>query len=135
MYQVKTLRDGRVGFRIDNDTTLSSGTHVAGRVESEGYFVRSVEQLIHDQPGLANKPIDELIRDKKYQIISILQDRTRMETGNRGGGTLYETFYWTEKRACTWGEVWFGDPAADMQVWKWEDFKANTVDPKGWPSQ
>ena len=28
IYQVKTLPNDRVGFRIDNDTTIESGTHI-----------------------------------------------------------------------------------------------------------
>jgi RHS repeat-associated protein len=130
-YQVKNLPNGRVGFRIDNDTTLSSGSHIVGRFKG---YVGSVEELIERDPSLANKSLQEIIRDpEQYPVISILANKTRGETGGQGGGNLYQTFYWTEKRACTWGEVWFGDPAADMQVWEWGDFKSRTMDPPGFP--
>jgi hypothetical protein len=132
-YQVKTLPNDRVGFRIDNDTTLSSGSHVVGRFKG---YRDSVEELIEGDPSLANKPLQEILRDpERYPVISILENRTRGQTGGRGGGNLYQTYYWTEKRACTWGEVWFGDHEADMQVWEWGDFKSRTVDPLGWPAQ
>jgi len=134
-YQVKTLDNDRVGFRIDNDTTLSSGTHVPGRWEKEGY-TDSVERLIERDSSLKTRPLYELINDpENYKLISILDNRTRGETGGRGGGNLYQTFYWTEKRACTWEEVWFGEPWADMQVWEWGNLKSKTVDPPGWPAQ
>jgi RHS repeat-associated protein len=137
-YQAVPLDNGaRVGFRIDNDTTLSSGSHVVGRYESGKYFVNSVEQLIERDQSLASKPIAEIIRDERYQVISILRNRTKDETGGQGGGNLYQTYYWTEEYDCvspSWWN-WWSSWGHDYQVWGWSDFKAKTMDPPGWPAQ
>ncbi len=134
-YQIKELSNDRIGFRIDNDTGLASGTHIANRFEDEGYR-DNVERLIERNPDLANKPLQELLRDtERYKLLSILRNRTGAETGGQGGATLYQTYYWTEKRACNLWERWFGDPTADMQVWEWSDFTSKTIDPPGWPAQ
>jgi RHS repeat-associated protein len=134
-YQVKTLPNDRIGFRIDNDTSLASGTHVVYRFEDEG-FTDSVEQLINSDPSLGDKTLQELLRDTEhYHILSILSNKTGRTTGGQGGATLYQTYYWTEKRACNLLERWFGDPTADMQVWPWSDFESKTADPSGWPAQ
>jgi RHS repeat-associated protein len=94
IYQVKKLPDGRVGFRIDNDTTLESGTHFVFRFPPE--YRGSVEQLIQLQPELGKKPLEEIA--KEYNVISILSPRTReMTSGSMGGGNMYQTFTWTER--------------------------------------
>ena len=130
-YQVRTLPDGRVGFRIDNDTTLSSGTHVVERHKPSAFL--SVEDLIADNQSLANLPVNELIR-KEPSLISILKNRTRAETGGRGGGNLYQTYYWTEKFDCDWlSRFLLG--VKDIQVWEPGDFKSRTVNPQDFPPQ
>jgi hypothetical protein len=133
-YQIVPLEGGnRIGFRIDNDTTLSSGSHVPGRYESGGYFLKSVEDLIHDNSSLANKPIAEIIRDPDtYPVISILENRTREETGGQGGGNLYQTYLWSEEYDCDWAfHIWVGSWPHDLQVWD----GAGTAEPTGWPTQ
>ena len=137
-YQVKTVHDeggARVGFRIDNDTTLSSGTHIGRRYKSQGAYL-SVERLVKDNPDLANKPIYDVIRDNP-ELISILSNRTKEASlGWLGGANLYQTFTWTEKRDCSlagrlpW-DVW--TVLLDIKVWG--DFKDYTVDPQDFPAQ
>jgi hypothetical protein len=95
-YQVRTL-EGRVGFRIDNDTTLESATHLAGRYSSGGYR-GSVEDLITANPSLGTMPLVQIIADHThYPVMSILSRRSREETeAPMGGGDFYQTFTWTE---------------------------------------
>ncbi len=93
-YQVKKTSNGRVGFRIDNDSTLESGTHIAGRFPEEGYQ-GSVEELIYNNPSLANQPLEKVIKENR--VISIISSQTRNDTNDpNGGGTMYQTFTWTE---------------------------------------
>ena len=44
-YQIKAVGSDRVGFRIDNDITLESGSHIRGRFR-EDKFIDNVEDLI-----------------------------------------------------------------------------------------
>ncbi len=139
-YQVRTVESGsRVGFRIDNDTTLASGSHIVGRFESEG-FRDDVETLIDQDPSLTNKPLYEILRDEKtYKVISILKRRTREESP-AGGGNLYQTFTWTERRDECWlkwspeqqiNSLPFITTLLDMQVWN--GYENMTTDPPGFP--
>ncbi len=131
-YQFKIVDMGqRIGFRIDNDTTLSSGTHIGGRHEPK-YF-RDVETLIDVFPYMANKPLYEIIRDEDNKLLSILRDRTRGETRGGGGGNLYQTFTWTEKRPCSLADYLLQRFLPDIQVW--DSFRFYTTDPEGWPAQ
>ncbi len=135
-YQIKTLDSDRVGFRIDNDTTLESGTHIVGRFRPEYYD--TVEDLITRRPDPANKSLAALIRDpEQYRLISILGRRTKEETeGSQGGGDLYQTFTWTERHDCFWRMYppnRRNRPLLDIQVWP--DFRRYTIDPPGFPPE
>lgn len=124
-YQVVRLPSQRIGFRIDNDTTLESGTHFAGRFPDDG-FGGSVEELIISNPSLADQPLDKVVRENP--VISILQSRTREGTNDpMGGGNAYQTFTWSEK---------YNECFADLMPWQvfeslidikmWTDFKKYT---------
>ncbi len=135
-YQARTVESGsRVGFRIDNDTTLASGSHFVGRFEPE--YSGSVEDKIIEDPSLANKPIYEVIRGSR--VISILRSRTKEKTP-AGGGSLYQTFTWTERRDECWlkwspeqqiNSLPFITTLLDMQVWN--GYQNMTTDPPGFP--
>ena len=136
-YQVKAV-DGDVGFRIDNDITLESGSHIAGRFR-EDKFIDNVEDLISDRPDLEDKSLAVLIGDpEQYRLISILGRRTKEETeGSQGGGNLYQTFTWIERHDCSvrnrpWQQE-FPRPRFDIQVWG--DFRRHTRDPEGFPPE
>ncbi|HLO30507.1 MAG TPA: hypothetical protein VK249_15280, partial [Anaerolineales bacterium] len=99
-YQVKALKiDGerRIGFRIDNDTSLESGTHIPGRFGPAYYL--SVEDLINgpNQYGITrDTPLATVF--ERAPVISILRNRSRSQLqGTGGGATLYQTYMWTER--------------------------------------
>jgi hypothetical protein len=98
-FQVMQVDEDRLGFRIDNDMTIESGTHIRGR-EPE-LFRGSVEELIELYPYLAERPLSEVIKKQNqygYRVISILSSQTTEQThGMAGGGNLYQTFAWTEQ--------------------------------------
>ena len=126
-YQVKTLPNGRIGFRIDNDTTLESGTHIRDRFP--GQYRGSVEELIQQEPSVANQPIRQVIRNNP--VLSILSSKTRQQTiGSEGGGNMYETFVWSERydECAGWMMYLFNDPSK-WDVQSWPDFRAYTEDP------
>ncbi len=130
-YQVKTTSDGRVGFRIDNDTTLASGSHIAGRGTP---LVRSVEELILEDETQKNRPIRDVIKEHP-ELISILTSRTKGESPI-GGGNLYQTFTWTEKYDCSLADrvpqdIW--TVMLDLKVWN--GFGDVTADPPDFPAQ
>jgi RHS repeat-associated protein len=138
-YQIKAVGSDRVGFRIDNDVTLESGSHIAGRFQDDEYF-DSVEDLISParRPDLANKSLAELIRDpEQYKLISILGRRTKEETeGSQGGGNLYQTFTWTERHDCyVRMHPLEGRPLPLLDIQVWSDFRRNTTDPEGFPPE
>jgi RHS repeat-associated protein len=130
-YQIKAVGSNRIGFRIDNDMTLESGSHIAFRFRPE--YAQTVEDLITQDPGLKKTPLYLLIADERYELISILSSRTRAETvGSQGGGSLYQTFTWTENRHCEpRGGPHGGFFPLDIQVWK--GFQSVTEDPEGFP--
>jgi RHS repeat-associated protein len=137
-YQVRTVRtngEERVGFRIDNDTTLASGSHFAFRFPDE--YTDNVEDLIapSKRPELANRPLSEIVRDtERYKLISILRSRTKEETkGSQGGGNLYQTYMWTEPQDCLWAYWVAPYMMPDIQVWS--NFRSYTSDPVGWPAK
>jgi hypothetical protein len=67
IYQVKTVDSGqRVGFRIDNDTTLASGTHIGGRKQPPADD--SVEQLIDRDSSQKNRPLRDVIREHRAVV-------------------------------------------------------------------
>jgi len=83
-YQIQTLdNESRVGFRIDNDTTLESGTHIEGRY-SPG-FEGSVERLLATEQIRGD---DLLWKVLGKDIISILSPRSRNNTGDMLGGGI-----------------------------------------------
>jgi hypothetical protein len=139
-YQIKAVGNDRVGFRIDNDVTLESGSHIAGRFRPEYYD--TVEDLISRRPDLENVPLAALIwNPEHYKLISILGRRTKEETeGSQGGGDLYQTFTWTERHDCHSKSVAIRlptqrqlAPLLDIQVWP--DFRKYTIDPPGFPPE
>ena len=96
-YQIVSLPGDKVGFRIDNNTNLESGTHVAGRYPKDG-FINSVEELL-DKGDINGDDLLYDVINSPYRVLSILEPRTRDDTPNPlGGGTLYQTYTWTEKR-------------------------------------
>jgi RHS repeat-associated protein len=102
-YQVVTLPGDKVGFRIDNSTDLASGTHIVGRFDDN--YHGSVEELIHDGVIDENKPLSDVVRE--HNVISILSARTRDETSDPlGGGNLYQTYTWIEKRSACPELLW-----------------------------
>jgi RHS repeat-associated protein len=124
-YQVIKLSNDRVGFRIDNDTTMESGTHIRGRYKDEG-FTGSVEEYIFENPSKANEPLSKVINES--DVISILPPRSRANTtGSNGGGDMYQTFTWSEKydecikQLMPWHIV---EVLLDIQPW--QDFRKYT---------
>jgi RHS repeat-associated protein len=59
-YQIVSIDNGkRIGFRIDNDTTLESGTHIAGRFPPD--YKGSVEELLMVDASLGRTPLYQVI--------------------------------------------------------------------------
>jgi hypothetical protein len=128
IYQVKTLDNDRIGFRIDNDTTIESGTHIGGRYPYQG-FRQSVEALIEQRPDLANTPLYEIINNPvEYKVVSILKSRSREQTkGSFGGGNMYQTFTWTEKRdECLANHLPWEVHAFMLDIRPWTDYQIHT---------
>jgi hypothetical protein len=98
-YQVFTSSSGRVEFQIDNRTDLASGTHIPLRYppDDERENPYSLEQFIQEHPNMENEGVLEVLMDYP-EIVSILDPRTRQETGFlMGGGNMYQTFKWSEQ--------------------------------------
>jgi hypothetical protein len=121
-FQVMRVDEDRLGFRIDNDMTIESGTHIVGR--NLGPFRGSVEELIKQYPYLADRPLSEVINNdlNGYPPISILASRSAGETpSGYGGGSLYQTFAWTERyEPCNFGlfsPILIDPPWHDIQIW------------------
>lgn len=132
--QVKTLAGDRVGFRIDNDTTLASGSHFRGRYTSGG-FEGSVEDLIDKTPAIANEPLAQVVAGSK--VISIL--RSRGKENSSGGGSLWQTYAWTEKRdpclflnSITMPRETY---ALLLDIRPWYGFVGMTDNPRDWPAK
>ena len=64
-------------------------------------------------------------------VISILESRTRAETmGQMGGGTMIQTFVWTEKiDTCNWHFMWVMNDPELLDVQPWSDYERYTEDP------
>ncbi len=126
-YQIRTIDNGeRVGWRIDNDTTLESGTHVAGRFKEEGYG-GSVEDLISSNPELQTMPLHQVINDPQYKPISILSSRERGDSDpTLGGGNMFETFSWTERRSCYNMLRPYPVALLFLDIQPWEGFRSQT---------
>jgi len=131
----------RIGFRIDNETTLASGSHFPGRNESEGHYKKNVEDVVAKKKDLANLPLYMVMLTEP--VVSILQPKSK-EDSPRGGGNLYQTYTWTEKRDDSVKnrsvKDWMDDrnsgdwePRLDIGVWK--DFRKFTTDPPGFPHE
>jgi hypothetical protein len=126
-YQVKEIGNNRIGIRIDNDTTLSSGSHIRDRFSPD--YVGSVEDLILNNPSLQYKKLSEVVA--ALNVISILSDKTRNQTsGSQGGGTMYQTYIWTESTDCTnrllfsaTGNIRF------LDIKPWNGYRSATTDP------
>ena len=127
-YQVRTTREGRVGFRIDNDTTLESGTHIGGRFRHEGYQ-GSVEGAMELDPLLAIMPVQYVMG--RVRVISILSPLTREETSSfLGGGNMLQRFVWSERRDenCAGYMYQMNNPSL-LDVDLWRDYRLYTSDP------
>ncbi len=135
-YQVRSTYDRggpRVGFRIDNDTTLESGTHFVGRYAEQG-FEGSVERLIERDSSLANMSLYQLIHDEASggsKLISILTPGSREETKYPlGAGNLYQTFAWSEKYdPCLAGLIPQKVFAFMLDIQVWDNYDSYTQDP------
>jgi RHS repeat-associated protein len=133
-FQVQRKGD-RLAFRIDNDMTLESGTHIRGRFPSSTIW-GSVEGLLEDPryAYLANEPVIEainLINDRGGQVISILRSQSREDTtGFEGGGSLYQTYTWTEKYdPCLAGKMPWEVYPFMLDLQRWYNYEADTVSP------
>jgi RHS repeat-associated protein len=127
-YQAIILEGERVGFRIDNDMTLESGTHIRGRMPYENYR-GSVEELIEGNFLLELMPIQAILITTR--VISILRSQTRGQTtGPLGGGTMIQTFVWTERiNHCRSDSMWSTNDPAWLDVQVWGDYETFTEDP------
>lgn len=93
-----TQEGDRVRFVIHNKTDRSSGTHIPLRFP-EGGYTYSIEELVRQEPLLADAFLFEVIHSGKYPIISILESKSRAETGpGEGGGDFTQMFTWTERK-------------------------------------
>jgi RHS repeat-associated protein len=127
-YQVKATADGTVGFRVDNDMTLESGTHIGGRFDYEG-FRGSVEDVINADPLLGLLPIQAVMA--RWPVLSILTSLTRVNTAAPlGGGNYVQTFVWRERfdPGCESYMYERNDPSL-LDVVDWRDYGLYTVDP------
>lgn len=128
-YQIKTIRgqDGRirVGFRIDNDTTLESGSHIANRFEPE--FAGSVEDYLSTHRDQGSRPIQAIMNEHKF--ISILSSYAR-GTNPRGGGNQYQTYVWSERRdPCEESKMYEKNDVKLLGVGVWLGYDVFTEDP------
>jgi RHS repeat-associated protein len=98
-YKVVKVASGRVEFQIDNRTDLASGTHIPFRFppDNERTNPYSLEQFIQEHPEMGNEGVLDVLMGYP-EIVSILEPRTRQETGLlMGGGNMYQTFKWSEQ--------------------------------------
>jgi hypothetical protein len=97
-FDYSVTREGdRVRYEIHNQTDRSSGTHIPLRFPKDGYTL-SLEELVREKPLLMDAFLLEVIHSGKYPIISILEAKSRTETGpGEGGGNFSQTFIWTER--------------------------------------
>jgi len=99
-YKVIKSSPDRVEFQIDNRTDLASGTHIPLRYPpyEERDNPYSLEQYIHEYPEMENEGVLDVLMDHP-EIVSILEPKTRQETGFlMGGGNMYQTFKWSERQ-------------------------------------
>ncbi len=89
-YQIKTVPGDRVGFRIDNHMFYGSRPH---------------EGLSDGDSSAANERLWKAIQDRP-KIISFLDSMFREDTIlTHGGGTLDQTFTWTERGDAKLGGI------------------------------
>jgi RHS repeat-associated protein len=132
-FQVKRIEGSRLGFRVDNDMTIESGTHIRDRFRPE--YLGSVEDLIQ-LPGydyLSDRPLSEVI-NKTFlgkPVISILSSRTAEQTmGLFGGGNLFQTFSWTESYdPCLAGLLPWEVMLRPLHIGVWANYKSVTEHP------
>ena len=102
-YSVAKTNNNRVMYLVENQTDLASGTHIPGRwpPESQKGNSLTLEEVIENSPVLKFMPATLVIatfHDKEgNQIVSLLEPRTRTETKGLGGGSMIQTFTWTEQ--------------------------------------
>jgi hypothetical protein len=103
-YEVSLLMSDRIGFTVRNETNLASGSHFRDRFEPEYY--RSLEELVSDKPYLKKQPLRKVLNE--WPVISVLSAKTRKQTqGSEGGGTMWQTFTWSERRLiCPADTLW-----------------------------
>ena len=99
-YTIEKSGSGRIKYQVHNDTTLESGTRIPpilGGVDPLlGENAMSIEEIIWQNPGLANQTVTELMDD--YPVISVLESKKRGQTSLlEGGGTMEQTFTWYER--------------------------------------
>ncbi|MBU1661251.1 MAG: RHS repeat-associated core domain-containing protein [Chloroflexi bacterium] len=131
-YQIKTLDMGEyVGFRIDNRTDLSSGSHYAGHFPKK--YENSVEGLFERGEITGLESLYSLYKDERLGLLSILKPRTRGQTQvyrdvtgfQLGGGIMDQTYVWKEKRdSCRYSR--FDFLYSDIEIEPWYDYKAYT---------
>ncbi len=101
-YSVVRNASGRVQYRIDNKTDLSSGTHVPLRFPPAGEENEplSLETVLLAKPEFRHVSFIEMMvnyrDDRGNPVVSILRPLTRDETGGAGGGTMRQVFTWSE---------------------------------------
>jgi len=132
-YQIRNLKNGWIGIRIDNRTDLESGTHIVGRFPDEGYS-GSVEELLNSGQIYDNMPLSSVFL--RYQIISILSSRKHGQveqyrdlwgfTHHLGGGNLSQTYVWKEKFDPCMNPIL---PPIDLQISLWEGYNGLTITP------
>jgi RHS repeat-associated protein len=95
-YSVYSVDNGRVGFAVNNATERSSGSHFIDRFEG---FESSIEEWVERFPHLKTETLTNFL-GPSYQVISVLQAKTRRQTtGTEGGGRMEQTFSWSERDA------------------------------------
>jgi RHS repeat-associated protein len=136
-FQVLKITQGgetRLGFRIDNDMTIESGTHIPDRFPP--VYEGSVEELIRIRPDLASHPLSEItntIAPWGTKVISILSSHARNPQGysDYGGGSLFQTFTWTERYdPCLSGHLPKEIPALNLGIGVWSNWRDDTQNPK-----
>ncbi len=136
-YQVKKLSDGSIGIRVDNRTDIGSGTHFAGRHESEGYR-GSVENLIASGEISPYTPLPYVLM--KHKVISILSPQNISETGmwsgyfltmgthELGGGNQEQTYVWKESLdSCPSLDKYLsGEIGQSLEIETWLSYSSHT---------
>jgi hypothetical protein len=130
-FQIHKLGGCRLGFRIDNDTTMASGTHLRGR--NDPSYLGSVEELVEINNHYATRPLSEVINVNfnGQPVVSILKNQTRSETIDpAGGGNLYQTYAWTEQYSSRLGGMLPNRVLlSSLDIGRWENYPKYTDNP------